>query len=177
MKFFDTSIDLEWQRNGRYKLCSFKYGEFQYTIQIENKPIHITELKGKNTAEISFFRTDLSDEATHSTTGDIDLPFKIYGVVANALAEKYHEYDAFFFSAISRHSSSKKELDTKAKIYFFLADKLSKKVGGKVYDNKDQHGLEFIVSKIKFESNEFIDEQLLTMNMIDDSTIPDIKTR
>lgn len=156
-EIFDTNLNLTWQTSGRFLLSSFKFETGQYLVQIEIKPIKFLSLKGKKTAEISFSRNDIEDgEAAHSTTSDEKIPFKVYGAVSNALMEKFDEFDAFYFIANRRHSKDDSEFEAKKRIYFSLADRLSKKIGAYFYEQKSGADEEFLVSKIRIDDHNMI---------------------
>ena len=143
-EIFDSSLlDIRWQINGRYILCSFKIKDSEYQIQIEKKPLPYDELKGKRTAEVSFSRNDIDDiEKSHSTTKSSDFPGRIYGIVSNALTKKFEDFDAFYFIANRRH---------KTKIYFMLADRIAKKIGVFFYESKDSSDNIFLVTRERIE--------------------------
>ncbi len=127
-------------------------------FQIERKPI--PEIDSSKTAEVSFFRNDISDiNAAFSTTGTAKSPLRIYGIVANLLADKFKSYDAFYFIAEKRHSSSSEELAQKVKIYSFLANRLASNTGARFYNDKTNYEEAFLVSKIQPTGNKFVDEQ------------------
>lgn len=152
-EIFDSSLlDIRWQINGRYILCSFKIKDSEYQIQIEKKPLPYDELKGKRTAEVSFSRNDIDDiEKSHSTTKSSDFPGRIYGIVSNALTKKFEDFDAFYFIANRRHSSSTEEFELKTKIYFMLADRIAKKIGVFFYESKDSSDNIFLVTRERIE--------------------------
>ena len=99
-EIFDTNIQLTWQQSERSELALLNYDNKPYMLQIYRTQFNqITELIGKNTAEVSFFRYDLNDQQSFSTTYDVPSPTMLYGVISNALTDKFAEYDAFYFSA------------------------------------------------------------------------------
>lgn len=147
IEVFDSEASLTWQHHGRYELSKFDCEGHEYIIQIEKKNIHVAGLIGK-TAEISFFRNVDDSEKAHSSTGDIKIPFIIYGVVANGLFDKFHEYEAFYFIANHRHSKDNLQFEAKKNIYFFLADRLAKKTGAKLYEKESNGDQEYLVTKL-----------------------------
>jgi len=151
-EIFDTNIDVEWQQNGNFELAEFTCGE-QYVIQIEKKALsNFQELKGAKTAEVSFFRKNIEGESASFTTAKqpIDVPVRIYGIVLNAVSEKIDEYDAFVFSAESRHSRSLEEFNSKKGIYSAIADKIAKKMTGiTYYERETGYSGEYLITKIE----------------------------
>lgn len=154
-EIFDTELDIEWKQSGRFVLGPFIWDDKKYTIQIENKPLDFPELKGKKTAEISFFRSDKEGEAAFSTSSDTSFPIRVYGVSANALIKKYEEYDAFYFIAEKRHSKNEKEFKIKTDVYDLISDRLAKRIGAKLYDYRTPVSNEYLVSRIKIKSDKF----------------------
>jgi methionine synthase II (cobalamin-independent) len=151
-EIFDNYADIVWQQNGRFELASFVCGE-KYVIQIDRKNLNqFPELKRSRVAEISFFRYDVDDsDAAHTTARqDLDVPVKVYGIVLNALLKKMEEYDAFFFSAETKHSRTLEEYKSKKSIYFWIADRVSKKLSGvTLYEYECNVSAQFLISKIK----------------------------
>jgi len=159
LEVFDTKLDLKWQTTSRFELASFKYKHAEFLIQIEKKLLPFKELKGKKTAEISFSRNDVQDvEKSHSTIGDVEFPSAIYGIISNALADKFSNFDAFYFIANRRHSKSGEEFNSKKKIYSFLADRISKKIGAFFFEGKDEDDEVFLVTRIKVEKDGLVIE-------------------
>jgi len=151
-EIFDTSANLVWQQNGRFELTAFNQGE-NYVIQIDRKNFNqFPELKHFKVAEISFFRygVENSDEAHTTTTQNLDVPVKVYGIVLNALLKKMDDYDAFFFSAEAKHSRTLEEFESKKSIYFWIADRVSKRLSGiTFYECEHNTSAQFLISKIK----------------------------
>lgn len=152
----NTKLPLNWQKKGSYELTSFNIDEYVYVIQIELKPLPIEELKGLKTAEVSFFLQNPPEDQTGFDTANVfkQTAVKIFSIVYNALADKFSEYDAFMFTAKSRHSSSPDEYKTKRRIYDNLADRLAKSYGLFKYSKGVGDGQAFLVSKIKISLNE-----------------------
>ena len=153
-EIFDTEIkNLHWQSHGRYLLAGIKIDKIFFTIQIERKPLLIFDNSIKvKSAEVSFFRTYEQDEDKAFSTYD-DLkqsPVSIYGSIANALANQFKDFDAFYFSAERKHSSSEKQFQQKKKIYFTLADRLRRK-GSNVdlFELETPSSQEYLVTKVK----------------------------
>lgn len=152
----NTKLSLHWQYKGTYELTSFTIGKYVYIIQIESKPLPIKELQGLKTAEVSFF---LQNPPKGQTGFDTTNAFKqsatkIFGIVYNALIDKFDNYDAFIFTAKVRHSSSSEEYKTKRRIYDHLADRIAKSYGLFKYSKRVGDGQVFLVSKIKISLNE-----------------------
>lgn len=174
-EIFDSKLNLKWQKNGRIELTTFTVKDVKYNIQIESKPIaKVPELKNKKTAEVSFFVDNTNSDTAFSTQYEFgNEAFKVYGVVLSALAEKFKEYDAFYFIARPEHSSNPAELKTKTGIYLTLANKVAGAHPFRVYDQKSRYGNAFLVSKIPIENNvDFINEALEYMKRIDWNTVP-----
>lgn len=161
---FDTNIKLEWTTRGRFELASFIVKDVGYVIQIERKPIRmVEELKNKKTAEVSFFTKTGNADESHTSTNKIgNAAPKVFGIVFNAIAEKFKQYDAFYFSAQTKHSKSEEELTTKSEIYLTLANSVAKRVSvpARVYDQRSRYGHAFLVSKIEIDDQDFINEAL-----------------
>jgi len=151
-EIFDAKIDVEWQQRGRFELATFTCGE-DYIIQIERRIFHgLKELNIAKTAEVSFFRKNIKDAiATFSTTKqNIDVPVRIYAIVLNAISGKMDNYDAFFFSAESKHSKTQDEYNSKKNIYSAIADKIAKKMPGIMYyERETNYSGEYLITKIE----------------------------
>ena len=174
-EIFDSNLDLQWQQNGRFELTSFTVGNMEYSIQIEAKPLpSIPELKNKRTAEVSFFTKDTDISKAFSTQYEFgNSAIKVYGVVLNAIANKFKDYDAFYFIAKPEHSSNTEELKTKSGIYLTLANKVATSNNIRVYDQKTKYGNAFLVSKFPIENNDdFINETLEYLKNIDWGDVP-----
>ena len=153
---FDSSIEnLKWQRRGRFELAKVSINDLEYVIQVEQKPLDVMELKKYNTAEVSFFLNVENDEQSHSTTGTAQRAApSVYGVVLNALLDKFKEYDAFYFTLMGRHSSSLKEVEQKKRIYIFLAGEIAKRTPNtRVYDSRNNPEQEFLISKVLIQKD------------------------
>jgi hypothetical protein len=135
-EIFDTSLDLEWQRNGRYWLSEFKMNNNNYIIQIEDKPLYdiSKNLHGKKTAEIFFFIQGLNDVDAFSTLDNNASAGKIYGTVTNGILNKVKEYDAIVATIDIAHSSNQKEYKSKKRIYRFLMDRMKSSFGNFIYE-------------------------------------------
>ena len=151
LEIFDSELNLKWQTNGRFELTNFHYKNAEFLIQVEKKTLPFKELKNKRTAEISFSRNDVDVEKSHSTMSDVEFPAAIYGIISNSLADKFSDFDAFYFIANRRHSRSNVEFDAKKKIYSFLADRISKKVGALFFEGREGSDEIFLVTRIKVE--------------------------
>lgn len=151
-EIFDTSTNIVWQQNGRFELAAFDQGE-KYVIQIDKKKFHqFPELNNSNVAEISFFRygVENSDEAHATIRQNSDVPVKVYGIVLNALLKKMDDYDAFFFSAEAKHSRTLEEFESKKSIYFWIADRVSKRLPSIIfYECEHDTSAQFLISRIK----------------------------
>jgi hypothetical protein len=150
-EILNTSADLVWQQTGRFELAAFNQGE-KYVIQIDRKKFYqFPELKQFKVAEISFFRYGVknSDEAHATLRQNLDVPVKVYAIVLNALLKKMDDYDAFFFSAEAKHSRTLEEYESKKSIYFWIADRVSKKLPGvTLYEYETDFSAQFLISKI-----------------------------
>lgn len=168
---FNTQVNITWHSQGRFTLGGLVFNGQEYVIQIENKPLFFDELSDKNTAEVSFFKNSSDTEKAHSTTGDVGQPFKLYGAVANSLANQFQRYDAFYFVAESRHSDDANQHQTKIKIYQFLADRLAKTVGATVYKHDNGTRCEWLVSKVSISKTGFIVESTEALNLFTSSGV------
>lgn len=179
-EIFDTEADIVWQQQGRFELAEFVINDIKYIIQIEKKPISplkLPELKGKKTAEVSFFVADKKSlDQAYSTTHNIgNAAPKVLSVVFHALLEKFKEYDAFYYILRPQHSDSKEQLETKRGIYLTLANNLATHSNLRVYDQRSNYGNAFLVSKIPIESNkDFINETLEYIKNVDWNKVPRI---
>jgi hypothetical protein len=151
-EIFDTNLDVEWQQNGRFELAAFVYGE-TYVIQLEKKKIpKLTELNGAKLAEASFYRSGMEGEnASFTTTKQaIDVPVRIYDVVLNAVSGKIDEYDAFIFTAETKHCRTAEEFSTKKDIYSAIADRIAKRMHNIFYyERLTENSAEFLITKIE----------------------------
>jgi hypothetical protein len=168
-EIFDTDVAIHWQRNGRFELGGIVFSGHEYIIQIETKPLMFNELLGRKTAEVSFFRNTEDSEAAHSTTGDIKQPFALYGSVASGLLKRFQDFDAFYFAAESRHSSSNDQFISKTNIYNFLADQLTKRVGARKYEKIDNDCHMWLISKYEITYPGFVVESVVALNMFNSS--------
>ena len=156
IEIFDTDLPLAWNKNGNIEQAVFKCDEEIYVIQIEIKPLlDIPELKGKKTAEVSFFKHvegEENSDKNFSTNQTKTFSISVYSVVGRNLKRKFADFDAFYFSAEKRHSNDVKEFDRKKQIYRSLADRLRKDISYniKIYETENNSSATFIVSDIKF---------------------------
>lgn len=155
-EIFDTHIDLQWQRSGRYELAAFDYEGLPYTIQLEKHNfLDLRELYDKNVVEASFFRNDVDDEdQAFSTSNDSKSPpVKIYGAVKNALQDKFENFEVLYFLADRKHSSSEKEYQQKIKIYLTLAKMLKRAASFKTwyYEKEEAGKYYFVLSKFQLQ--------------------------
>lgn len=154
VEIFNSKIDLDWQKHGRFELSQFFVNETPYIIQIEKRPILELQLEDSiKTAEVSFFRHDIENEKKAFSTQqeNIKVPYVVYGAVGNALKQKFNNYDLFYFTAEKKHSNNTKEYEQKIQIYRSLCIKLKKDSLEEVfyYENEDSTKYEFIISKIE----------------------------
>lgn len=176
-EIFDTSVQLEWQQNGQHELSSLNYGNKPYILQIHKVQLQqIPELLGKKTAEVSFFRDDLTDQQSFSTTYDVPSPTMLYGVISNGLSDKFVEYDAFYFSAERAHSNTKGEYDAKVSIYQYAANRIVKRYGARCYENINNVSTNFIISKIIIHNEKYKCPVQEYREHLDWAKVPCIKT-
>jgi hypothetical protein len=151
-EIFDSAINVEWQKNGKFELAGFVSGE-KYVIQIERRNFsQFPELAKYKTAEVSFFRYDINnpDSAFSTAPQSINVPVKVYGIVYNAIKSKFSEYDAFYFIAARKHSKSAAEFNSKKEIYASLADKLVKHLSDIFYyENDEGIDAQYLISRVK----------------------------
>lgn len=178
-EIFNTKTELKWQQHSKFELTNFICMDAKYVIQIEKKQLPFDDLRNKKTAEISFFRDFEDSEMAHSTTNDVDFPFKVYGIVANSLITKFNEFDAFYFVANKRHSKTAEQFESKKKIYRFIADRLAKKIGALLFIHSDGVDEYFLVTRSRINKDGFIieaEEALKRYKMtVLESEIPEIK--
>ena len=175
-EIFDKTIKLHWQQRGRFELTSFDANGERYIIQIESKPVNSQALTNKKTAEVSFFTDNTDVEQAHSTTGRTNhTASSIYGIIFNALADKFQQYDAFYFTALSRHSINS-EFSKKKNSYLTIANSLAKRTPhARVYDDKHNNGHAFLVSKITIQHDDtFVNETLKFISDLEHSTVPSL---
>jgi len=162
-EIFNHQVELKWQKTGRYEMCEFTINDHTYQVQVEKKPLnfHLQELKGKITAEVSFFRQDLAGEDAFTTTNKTKTSSpKIYCAVANGLREKFKNYDAFYFIAEKLHSKTSEEFQSKKKIYFVMADNIRRTNGTYFYELESASKVEFLITKIKLSKETQEDTKL-----------------
>lgn len=149
-----TKRNIQWQRNGRFELGSFDAVDRNFTIQIENKPIihfDIPVLKGKKTAEVSFFQADpLTGKETFDATGEFSgsKAIQILGIVTNALLLKFKEYDAFYFVVKPEHTGMRQ----KTAVFYHIASRLAKSQGFHPYERTVEGAPAFLTSKIPIDN-------------------------
>lgn len=148
-----------WQQSGQFELASFTHLEHAYVIQIERKNLRPLVGEKLKDAEVAFFRKDIGGDASFSSTGDTDYPFKVYGAVLNLLEDKLSEYDTFYFSAEARHSDSARQFEQKIDLYRFMADRLAKRSGRQLFERVDSRRHEFLVTTSSSVDASFIDHR------------------
>lgn len=156
IEIFDHTEILDWQRNGKFELAKLILDNAAYLLQIESKLLfpknQVLELVGKKTAEVSFNLLDIAGDNSFSTSNSSTKPIKVYGAVLNGLAEKFTDYDAFYFSAERRHSKTEEEFESKKEIYLLAANKAKKRTGALLYESEDGRGAYWLLSKIKLSA-------------------------
>jgi len=149
---FNTTCPLTWERNGRFELAELELGDDVYVIQLETKRIDVKSLWKlyRYTAELSFFKPQVPGDASFSTNKSSNFAGKVYGAVVNGVLEKFtSSYDAIYFCAEKRHSTTETEFEMKDGIYKFLADRVAKHGGFFYYERSSTSRTEYIVSKIE----------------------------
>jgi len=168
-EIFDTNLKItpeNWQSKGRFLMVNFIINKQGYTIQLEKKPIEGIN----NAAEVSFFRNDIDDlETAFSTTDEQLSPLKVYGIVGNAVLAIADQYDAMLINAERRHSENEKEYTAKIHIYNSLTQKLTRRLGFKLYTipeeyKRNKQHTTWLISKISpNETSQYKDEQNLAL--------------
>lgn len=153
-EIFNHTEPLEWQTTGRFEMAAFDLNGGHFQIQIERVQFigePMDEFKGKKLGIISFYRRDIDNsDAAHSTTKQSGKgTVKIYGAVANGLASKFDDYDAFGFEVEKRHSDSEEEYETKRGIYLAMARVVKSRNGIWYYERTYHGGLQILISKIR----------------------------
>ena len=162
-EIFNTVKDFHFINKGNHELGFFSVDGKDYQVQIDSTgssiqhEFEIPELENKKVAEISFLNAKEEDlQTAYSTQSNTDNTLgssaSIYGIVANRLAEKFkNDYDAFFYTLESQHSSSSEEYDKKSRIYRMIAATIRGKVGrhsANYYELKRPNIIVYLVSKI-----------------------------
>lgn len=158
----DAIANLKWTKSGTYEKAKFEVNGTVYQIAIVQKPVDtvpgLSNLKGKKTAELSF----IEGEATtpeYGTTGKAKSSSnKIYGVVLNAAAERFNDYDALIFVAKRADSQSEKQYKTKARIYQAGAERLARMNNAWSRSKEVSGGIAFIVTKVPIDINEWFNQ-------------------
>lgn len=148
-EIFDTKQNVEWQSRGEFELTKFIVDNIEYVIQIQkmdNK--NITETSTRKIGELSFRLKNVSDDTAFSTKLNTTAPIKVYGIVLNALLEKFNEYDGYYFIALKRHSINDEEYVTKIKIYQELLRRLYMKQSCCRYEKNETDGKIWLVTKV-----------------------------
>lgn len=159
-EIFDSKIEnLQWEKHGDYELAGFYVNHIPYTIQIEQKTIpNVNGLFDYKTAEISYFRTDKDNNDAFKTTGESEFDtYALYGVLINALINKFEDYEAFYFSVERRHSTNDKEYRQKRYLNRTLVKRLMSSVSYNTYDYEYDAGAYYahIISKVKIDDPKF----------------------
>lgn len=150
-EIFDTKQNVEWNKTGNFEFTSFTVNNIKYIIQIENTGSKFPELNNYKNAEITFRLSNIKTDDAFHTANKLNKsisPLKVYGTVMNSLADKFKEYDSFYFSVLKRHSTNNNEFDSKRRIYSDLLNRLRMKYRTYKYEHKECDGIEFLVSKI-----------------------------
>lgn len=151
----NTSLALTWQVSGDFLLTRFSFEDHQYDIQIHRMPIMLPELKNTRTGMVSFWRADLPDEESFSTTGHAgEVPVKVYSIVLNGVHGLFDDFDALGFSVERRHSKTTEQFESKVRIDRFIARKLEGMTGATYYEYQ-RPGIRYeaVVSKIPINSD------------------------
>lgn len=156
VEIFDSKVDVHWIRKGRFDLAKVETETQDYQIEIEKITLNdwkIPELDGKRIGEILFgVIKEVQTDNSFKTQRKEQNATKIYGVVSNALIDKFSEYDAFYFQVLKRHSNSQEEFETKLAIYQALIRILRQKEQIYSYVANTQFGVQYLISKIKLSS-------------------------
>jgi hypothetical protein len=159
MEIFDHNVELEWQQNGAFELSTFNEGGSIFQLQIERKNFPYTsDFDRCKVGEVSFGRKDIEHKGSEfsSKAAIPSTAPKVYGAVVNGLAEKFENYDVFYFDALRRHSESDEDYKTKMRIYTAMADVVKKQQECWYYESrwKTANRKTFIVSKIRMSDEE-----------------------
>ena len=156
-----------WQKNGSGETAIFgDFAENNYAVYFNNLPsisgMIVPELRGKKIAEVSFghFRNDpekgaVMTDRTFNSDGREKRGFStVYGQVCYAVAQKFDDYDVFYFDAFKRHSGDDPKMhEIKQSIYRAMIKKIEAKKDVKFHyyetNSRSDVGTLFICSKIK----------------------------
>lgn len=150
----NTRLALTWQKNGRFELTNFYVDtNYEIVIQIEKKPIYdVPVLKGKRTAEVSFYTKDKDGKESHEALNTFSPKqvMQILGIVQNSLLDKFEEYDAFYFTADKQFE----DFEQKCRIYEQIVSRLSKRYRFHQKHQEQSNEIKYLASKIPFSLNE-----------------------
>ena len=157
IEIYNTTLNIVWQKQGRFELSRFSYADVIYDIQIEQHNFTgISDLNKGKTAEVSFSRADKDGDASFSSTNSAKIiPTAVFGIVKNAFFEKFSYYDAFYAIANKRHSNNDKQYKQKIQIYanLFSAIKSSYQKETWYYENSEANEHYFLLSKTPIEDS------------------------
>lgn len=151
--------DLHWQKDGRFEMAKFQINDVSYVIQLETLPnvthFNVPDFKGSKIAEVSFFiqkavdiETSFSDQKDHQPAA-----MKVYSATMYGVADKFDEYDVFFFIAERRHSKDGMTFEQKTRIHRSLVAAMKSTKRFHYYEHEDNTKSTFIVSKIKLSED------------------------
>jgi hypothetical protein len=170
----NTSLSLTWQVNGDFLLTRFLFEDRPYDIQIHRMPIMLPELKNKRAGMVSFWRADLPDEESFSTTNDVDgIPVKVYSIVLNGVHGLFDDFDAFGFIVERRHSKTAEEFESKIRIDRYIGRKLEGMSGATYYEHQ-QPGVRYeaVVSKVLIDSDFYQSPRAEARKSFNPTTVP-----
>lgn len=143
---FDSKIDVSWSKQAWGYIGGFSINDQPYKVELRKTTV--AGLKGHNPAEVSFYLADVTDDSAFASTNKAHhIASTIYGVVFNALNERYDDFDAFYFSAETRHSGN--EYSKKVALYTHLATQISRRRGATLYVSENASRTDFLLSKIE----------------------------
>jgi len=138
---------IDWEHKGNFELGEFTVDDRRFVIQIERKNPPGAFDPSSRFAEVSFWSHGVDGDDAFKSDGRFTSPARVYGIVANALIDRFSDYDAFYFSAERRHSEDVKEFEARTGIYNWAAERISKRIGADYLENRGITANEFVVSR------------------------------
>jgi hypothetical protein len=149
---FQTKFDLKWKSNNNEHRAKFDLDGYTYTLHIDEYDIDL--IKTYTMLDLGF-SYDTETNSSQDITNFNKNTSKILGIVSNGLHEKLKNisYDILVFGA---HTKNHK-VDSRMRIYEFLAKKYMKLEGMTMYkmeDSDQQLGKYIIMSNIELSKED-----------------------
>ena len=116
-----TRLDLDWVSEPRGFTASFTLADNQYGISVA-----IEELDGLSFLRVDFhLRTEIGQQ--HTRTGFNRDQFKVVGIVANGIKERFPSEDGYYF--VAKKAVDPEGYESRVKLYRRVVDRLRVELG------------------------------------------------